>query len=60
MTRPRWILLIVLLLIALFAVVVGGFLWPRPQFRRGPWAGPGPVPADSVGPPAKAEAPGLP
>lgn len=48
MTRPRWILLIVILLIALFAVVVGGFLWPRPQFRRGPWAGPGPAWVDSI------------
>lgn len=51
MTRTRWIALIVVLLIALFAVVVGGFLWPRPQFRRGPWAGPGPAPADSLGAP---------
>ena len=39
------------LALALFAVVVGGFLWPRPQFRRGPWAGPGPAPADSLGAP---------
>lgn len=45
MTRTRWIALIVVLLIAVFAVVVGGFLWPRPQFQRGPWMGPG----DSVG-----------
>jgi hypothetical protein len=47
MTRTRWIALIAILLIALFAVVVGGFLWPRPQFQRGPWTGPGAVPADS-------------
>lgn len=37
MTRTRWIALIVVALIALFAVIVGGFLWPRPQFRSGPW-----------------------
>ncbi|MGH7549860.1 MAG: hypothetical protein ACREK3_03800 [Gemmatimonadota bacterium] len=48
MTRTRWIILIAVLLIAMFAVVVGGFFWPRPQFRKGPWAGEGPVPADSV------------
>lgn len=58
MTRPRWILLIVVLLIALFAVVVGGFLWPRPQFRHGPWAGPGP--ADSVDPAPELGTPGSP
>ncbi len=45
MTRTRWIALAVVLLIALFAVVAGGFLWPRPQFQRGPWA----VPGDSAG-----------
>lgn len=39
MTRTRWVTLIGILLIVLFAVVVGGFLWPRPQFQRGPWAG---------------------
>ncbi len=37
MGRTGWIVLIVLLLITLFAVVVGGFFWPRPQFQRGPW-----------------------
>ncbi|MGH7543209.1 MAG: hypothetical protein ACREK7_04650 [Gemmatimonadota bacterium] len=47
MTRTRWVALITVLLIAVFAVVVGGFLWPRPQFRLGPWTGPGAVPADS-------------
>lgn len=39
MSRRAWIVLIVLAL-ALFAMAVGGFLWPRPQFERGPWAGP--------------------
>lgn len=57
MTRTRWIALVVVLLIALFAVVVGGFLWPRPQFRRGPWSGPDPVPGDSVGAPAEGAVP---
>jgi hypothetical protein len=56
-TRTRWVALIVVLLIALFAVVVGGFLWPRPQFRRGPWAGPGPALEDSLGLPIEAPAP---
>ena len=51
MTRGRWMALILVLLIAFFAIVVGGFLWPRPQFQRGPWVGPGAVPADSVGVP---------
>ena len=36
MTRGRWIALAVVL-VGLFAVLVGGFLWPRPQFRSGPW-----------------------
>lgn len=39
MTRTRWLVLIAVAVIALFAVVVGGFLWPRPQFGRGPWTG---------------------
>ncbi len=62
MTRSRWIVLVVILLVALFAVVVGGFLWPRPQFRRGPWMGEGATPADSIeeragDPPSPAAAP---
>lgn len=58
MTRTRWALVIAVAVIALFAVVVGGFLWPRPQFRRGPWTGEVPVtdslraPADRLPPPA--------
>ena len=36
MTRARWIALAVVI-VGLFAIVVGGFLWPRPQFRSGPW-----------------------
>lgn len=57
MTRTRWIALILVLLIALFAVVVGGFLWPRPQFQRGPWAGSGPAPTDSAGAPVESASP---
>ena len=49
MTRTRWVALIAVFLIAVFAVVAGGFLWPRPQFQRGPWTGPDAAPADSVG-----------
>jgi hypothetical protein len=49
LSRGRWIALVTVVLIALFAVVVGGFLWPRPQFQRGPWTGPGPVAGDSTG-----------
>jgi hypothetical protein len=48
-TRSRWIVIAVIA-IGLFAIVVGGFLWPRPQFRKGPWTGAPPVesfPADS-------------
>lgn len=40
-SRRRWLLVaLILALIAGFAVVAGGFLWPRPQFRLGPWAVP--------------------
>lgn len=52
----KWILGIVIAL-ALFAIVVGGLLWPRPQFRKGPWAVPdstvqtAPAPMDSVAEP---------
>jgi len=49
MGRTGWIVVIAVLLITLFAVLVGGFFWPRPQFQRGPWAGPGEVPGDSAG-----------
>jgi hypothetical protein len=37
--RSRWLLIALAVAIALFAIVVGGFLWPRPQFERGrtPW-----------------------
>jgi len=38
-----------LLVVAVVAVVLGGFLWPRPQFRRGPWHGGGAPPADTSG-----------
>lgn len=47
MTRGRWIA-VVAIAVALFAIVVGGFLWPRPQFRAGPWGGTGPPPAESL------------
>jgi hypothetical protein len=57
MTRTRWVTLIGILLIVLFAVVVGGFLWPRPQFQRGPWAGSGPLQADSAGAPVESATP---
>lgn len=30
----------VALAVALFALIIGGFFWPRPQMNRGPWAGP--------------------
>lgn len=36
MSRRGWIVLVVLV-VALFALIIGGFLWPRPQFERGPW-----------------------
>lgn len=39
-TMKRW-LLIGFLVIAVgmaVAIALGGFLWPRPQFQRGPWA----------------------
>lgn len=40
-SRRRWLLAALILgLITAFAVVGGGFLWPRPQFRLGPWAVP--------------------
>ena len=55
MTRARWIAIAVVI-VGLFAIVVGGFLWPRPQFRSGPWgdrAGP-----DSIRGPASP--PGIP
>ncbi len=42
-------ILVILVAVAVFAIVVGGMLWPRPQFQRGPWVGSGtPVPADTV------------
>lgn len=37
MTRTRWVVLAIVVLVALFAIVVGGFFWPRPQWDRGPW-----------------------
>ena len=37
--RARTVLLIVLA-VALFALILGGFFWPRPQMERGPWAEP--------------------
>lgn len=48
MGRTGWIVLIVVLLITLFAVVVGGFFWPRPQFRKGPWTADQPAVVDSA------------
>ena len=39
------ILAAILLAFAVFALVVGGFLWPRPQFQRGPWESPPVEPA---------------
>ncbi len=40
--RDKTVLLVAvaLLAIAVFALVAGGFLWPRPQFRNGPWEAP--------------------
>jgi hypothetical protein len=37
--RARWVVIAVAVAMVLFAIVVGGFLWPRPQFERGrtPW-----------------------
>lgn len=37
--RGRWLyaLAAVVAVLALFAILAGGFLWPRPQFRSGPW-----------------------
>ncbi|MDX1624305.1 MAG: hypothetical protein R3199_10045 [Gemmatimonadota bacterium] len=43
MSRRGWIVLAVVLVVALFALIIGGFLWPRPQFERGPWRDPGPA-----------------
>lgn len=45
--RTRWVILAAILAVAAFAVVVGGMLWPRPQFSRGPWTRPAPTVADS-------------
>lgn len=39
------VLAAILLAFAIFALVVGGFLWPRPQFRKGPWESPPVQPA---------------
>jgi hypothetical protein len=39
------IVLLILFAAAAFAIVLGGMLWPRPQFQRGPWA---PAPADTI------------
>lgn len=52
MTRTRWIVLAVVVLVLLFAFVVGGFFWPRPQWERGPWNAPDRPPAEA--PPAPA------
>lgn len=38
--KARWVILGAILAVAAFAVVVGGLLWPRPQFTRGPWTRP--------------------
>ncbi len=38
--RALWIVAAVVTLVLAFAVVAGGFFWPRPQFERGPWASP--------------------
>lgn len=55
--RPRTIVLGAVLLVAAFAVIGGGLLWPRPQFEKGPWAdageaedGPAPLePVETLG-----------
>ena len=47
MTRARWIV-VALIVIGLFAIVVGGFLWPRPQFRKGPWTGSDTLPTETL------------
>lgn len=39
------VILIIVIVAAVFAIVVGGMLWPRPQFQRGPWA---PAPVDTM------------
>ena len=48
MRRTGWIVLVAVLLITFFAVVVGGFFWPRPQFRKGPWSTEPPAAVDSL------------
>jgi hypothetical protein len=52
MTRTRWIVLVIVVVGALFALVVGGFLWPRPQWEKGPWNNGDRPPAEA--PPAPA------
>ena len=43
------LILVIVFVAAVFAIVVGGLLWPRPQFQRGPWMGSEPpAPADTV------------
>lgn len=39
------VILLILVVAAAFAIVLGGMLWPRPQFKRGPWA---PAPVDTI------------
>jgi hypothetical protein len=38
-------ILVILVVVAAFAIVVGGMLWPRPQFQRGPWES---APVDTI------------
>jgi len=35
-----WIAIGILAFVTAFAVVAGGFLWPRQQLEHGPWADP--------------------
>ena len=37
--RARWVVVGAVVAAAAFALIVGGFLWPRPQFEEGraPW-----------------------
>lgn len=48
MSRRARITLFVVLAVALFALIVGGFFWPRPQMQRGPWAPPDSTPGSAA------------
>lgn len=51
-----WIAIGILVFVAAFAVVAGGFLWPRQQLEHGPWTT---DPAGSVGPDTTPSSSGL-